>query len=120
MSTSHDLYCIDCRNNAYVSAPWDPIAESALLPIIRVAHTFKDIHHDVCNSSDWLLTHEGVRVAIAWLVTHATHRLAVRNEYGEVYGSCAKPIVCDRCRTQHGYCYLDVGHSGECSSKRSG
>jgi hypothetical protein len=116
MGTSYDLYCLDCKSEADVSAAWDPIHDYSLTPALLVARSFRAMQPIVFDSG-WQLLYEGVRIDINWLVEHGAHRLRIRSEYGEIQGTCAKSILCSHCSSDVGYCTLDIDHEGACKKE---
>jgi hypothetical protein len=113
MGTSYDLRCIDCGEDAGISASWDPIRLSAVEPFVSLVPglgSTPDVPGLQCEL-------DGLRIDLGWCRKHATHRIGLVTEYGEVIGSCSKRIVCPTCKCDRGYCDLDKDHAGECGKR---
>jgi hypothetical protein len=122
MSTSWDIYCLDCDAVADVSSNHDPIRQNELQPLIEHATAIAALAPLLLDANGWeLLTYGSspTRAPVEWLASHAGHRLRMRNEYGEIEGQCRKKVRCEHCgQVQYGCCKLDVGHSGVCEASR--
>lgn len=119
MGPSYDLYCLDCEEEAQVSAGHDPIREYELLPLLALAKVLTPEVASAINACGQISEDQySVRAPVAWLGQHGRHRLRVRSEYGEVNGQCSRRVVCAHCGCEPGYCDLDVDHGGGCSTKR--
>lgn len=124
MGTSYDLRCIDCGQDAGVSASYDPIRAYELQPFIAVARALAGAtgakqlvemkEPFSVTSADMNM---GPRISLAWLVEHAGHRIRLVSEYGEVEGTCGQAITCTHCKAQHGYCDKDADHEGDCGKR---
>ena len=69
-----------------------------------------------CNIGDTSSGH-GPRIYaqpidFAWLVRHARHRLAVRDEYGRTVGWCNERADCRCCAARY-LCRRPLGHDGD-------
>lgn len=124
MSTSWDLYCLDCEEPANVMSSHSPIRREELWPMLTHAAAIGGLVPllDGDDIYEWRLANgfqHATTVPIRWLAKHAAHRLRLRNEYGEIDGQCGKEVRCVRCKQVfYGRCKLDIGHAGECEPSR--
>lgn len=118
MGTSWDIYCLDCDDEAGVSASYSPIRQNELWPMLEAAPAIGALAERLVS---WELAEYGggVRAPISWLAKHSAHRLRLRSEYGEIEGQCGKDYCCGHCKSRLGYCERDVGHDGPCGKRSS-
>jgi hypothetical protein len=114
MGTSWDIRCIDCGEDADVTANYDPIRIYEIQAIIEHAAAFAGMG---AVDSDFEVKRVGVYVPFVWLAKHAGHRLRPVSEYGEVDGTCAKDYHCEHCSSRLGQCDKDVDHEGPCGKR---
>lgn len=125
MSTWYDVYCVDCKNHLGLREDgWqkqcaDLIAARTALE--NLAPSLKVLEEGPFPywSEVRLKMGEHNRLFAGWFAEHQGHKLAVINEYGQLYPECMKRFTCcGRCESPWHYCRRPVDHDGECSGMR--
>ena len=114
MSTSWDVRCIDCGEDAGVHASREPIRLYEIQSILQDAHKIALLRG---VDSDLTLRLIDVVIPIEFFTKHAGHKLRPVSEYGEVDGTCAKDFTCGHCGSRLGQCDKDIGHSDPCGKR---
>ena len=122
MSCSWDIYCLDCG----MGAGWDwNHGDDALGDILRsvreiaAAMPVLDKLYDAGNLNIRIGhgCEGGDMNSIRFLAEHATHKLALRDEYGQFLDDCSERIKCCSCEETF-VCRRKSGHKGKHSPKR--
>jgi hypothetical protein len=114
MSTSWDLFCVDCQADCGFS--WNH-GESALRTLWELRKEWITIGDKLSDASaQWYLLFYGTSEAgdiVEFARRHYGHEVRLKNEYGRLDNQCFKSVRCKECETYH-HCDLSIGHDGPC------
>lgn len=110
MSTSWDVWCLDCEQGYGIkSETWG----EGLLKLVTFRRQIAELAGSglrVDSSQTGLRTQS---IDPAWFAAHKHHRIVPRSEYGEIFGKCGRWALCNAGHSHP--CVLDAGHVGPCS-----
>jgi hypothetical protein len=116
VSCDYYVYCLRCKSRHDTGVnhgdeqmlAWvrHASAIAALLPLMREPHAGLELK----TYQQW--------VDVCWFAEHASHELAVIDEYDRLLDQCTDRVVCTGCQRQFN-CFRTLQHEGACSPREA-